>query len=226
MKKYIIEAMRKGAKAARQNIVPGIILQLVALALIISYYNIPAVSTALDRVGEVNIKWSPWFAVVVTMFFGGVIPLSIEALTAKKQGRDQKNAMQIAFTLLVWGVNGFLTDRFYVFQAHVFGNEVEFFTVAKKVIVDQFIWVPIYVVPVFTLTFLWRDSLFSLTRMKERLVQKGFVERGAPMMISNWSVWIPAVSVIYAFPLALQLILMNLILVFWSLMLTFFVTDE
>lgn len=225
MKTHLQEAIHIGGTAARQNLVPGIILQILALTLIVSYYQIDTFKDKLDTLGSLNTRYFPWFAIVVTMIFGGIIPLAIEAIQNHQRSKKQRPALQICFTLFIWGINGALTAWLYNAQDTLFGSELNFWTVFKKVCVDQFIWVPLYVVPVFTLCFLWRDKHFSLSKTKESLKSKSFLSRGLPLMISNWAVWIPAVSIIYAFPVALQMILMNLILVFWSLILTIFVAD-
>ena len=225
MKQYIGEAAQKGVAAARQNMIPGILLQILALILIISYYKTDTFRHQLDTFGHFNTNYAPWFAVGMTMLFGGAIPLIIEAIQARGKEKPQRTLTQITFTLLVWGINGALTALLYQFQDHLFGSELNFITIAKKVLVDQLIWVPLYVVPVFTLLFLWRDCHFSFRKTSAALRKKSFLDRGLPLMISNWAVWIPAVSVIYAFPLSLQMILMNLILVFWSLILTIFISE-
>lgn len=225
MRSYLNEAFVKGGKAAKKNFIPGICLQVLAVSLILCYYNLPSVQRALDQVGNWNTQWSPWFAILTTMFFGGVIPLSIEALQARREGREFKSLLQVLFTLAVWALNGLLVVLFYDLQARLFGNDQEIGTIIKKVLVDQFLYVPLHVVPFFTIFFLWRDVHFSWSKVRESLQRKGFLARALPLMISNWSVWIPAVSIIYAFPLPLQLILMNLILVFWSLILSFFMSE-
>jgi len=225
MKTHLVEALRKGKIAARQNLIPGVVLQVIAVTLVLCYYNIDRFQYLLDIIGTWNIEFSPWFAVGMTMIFGGAIPLVIEAIRAIRRGLPQRTIRQVAFTLLLWGFNGALTAWFYQLQDVIFGSELTFWTVLKKVMVDQFVWVPIYVVPVFTLSFLWRDEHFSTANTQAALRRKTFLSRGLPLMISNWAVWIPAVSIVYAFPLALQMILMNLILVFWSLILTIFVSD-
>ena len=225
MKHYLQEAARKGGAAAKQNLIPGIVLQVLALALIFGYYQVDSFRAQLDVLGELNTKFGLGFAVMVTMVFGGAIPLSIEALQAKSRAKSQRTVAQVVFTLALWGANGAITALFYQGQDWLFGSELNVLTVLKKVLVDQFVWVPIYVIPVFTLLFLWRDKHFSLGEVKSALAQKSFLSRGLPLMISNWAVWIPAVSIIYAFPLSLQMVLMNLILVFWSLILTIFIAD-
>ena len=62
----------------------------------------------------------------------------------------------------------------------------------------------------------------SLAEFRASLKRKPFLDRAIPLMIANWVVWIPAVSLIYLFPLPLQLPLMNIILALWCLILTFF----
>ena len=225
MKRYLQEAAIKGGAAAKQNMIPGIILQVIAFSLILSYYQLDGFREKLDVLGRWNVELTPWFAIVMTMVFGGIIPLLVESLQLRTKGKPQRPTMQIIFTLVLWGMQGALTDWFYSLQATIFGSELEFWTVFKKVCVDQFVWVPLYVVPAFTLLLLWRDKSFSLTETKAALARKGFIARALPLMISNWAIWIPAVTIVYAFPLALQMILMNLILVFWSLILTIFIAD-
>ena len=39
-------------------------------------------------------------------------------------------------------------------------------------------------------------------------------------LVSGWMVWIPAVSMIYILPASLQIPLFNIVLCFWSLVLT------
>jgi len=225
MNRYIREAAKKGGAAARQNMIPGIMLQILALVLILCYYKLPSFREQLDIIGRLNSDLSPWFAIGMTMLFGGAIPLLIEFAQAHGKNKPQRTPLQIIFTLTVWGINGALTAWLYQFQDIIFGSELNFATIAKKVLVDQLIWVPLYVIPVFTLLFLWRDCHFSLAKTQASLARKSFLSRGLPLMISNWAVWVPAVSIIYAFPLSLQMVLMNLILVFWSLILTIFVAD-
>lgn len=225
MKRYLQEAAKKGVTAAKQNMIPGIILQIIALTLIICYYQIPSFRQKMDVLGGLNIEFSPWFAIFMTMLFGGAIPLIIEGVHAKKHRKSPRTSSQIIFTILVWGINGALTALLYKYQDIIFGSELNFSTVAKKVMVDQFVWVPLYVVPVFTLLFLWRDCKFSFAETRLSLRRKNFLDRALPLMISNWAIWIPSVSIIYAFPLSLQMVLMNLILVFWSLILTVFVSE-
>jgi hypothetical protein len=46
-----------------------------------------------------------------------------------------------------------------------------------------------------------------------------FLVKIPTVILSNWLVWIPAVSVVYAMPTELQIPLFNLVLCFWVLLL-------
>jgi hypothetical protein len=49
--------------------------------------------------------------------------------------------------------------------------------------------------------------------------RKFFCVKIPTVVLSNWLVWIPAVSVVYAMPAELQIPLFNLVLCFWVLLL-------
>jgi hypothetical protein len=63
-----------GIKAARDNALPLAIIMLAAAGLVVAYYNVPAVATALNRIGAVN-KANPFaFAAIFTAITSGLIP--------------------------------------------------------------------------------------------------------------------------------------------------------
>ena len=176
MNAYLKEAFNKGLAAAKKNAIPAIALQILAVALIVSYYNVPHVRAALDRVGIWNVEWSPWFGMILTMCFGGVIPLTIEAFQAWRSGEKQRNVLQVAFTLLVWGVCGFVAVHFYALQAQLFGDDQKVSTIIKKVLVDQFIYVPLYVTP----------SPFLSSKVICPVSSNSFIQYGASSYFCSW----------------------------------------
>jgi hypothetical protein len=97
-----------------------------------------------------------------------------------------------------------------------------FMTILKKTLVDEFVWVPFFAVWQLVLGYLLIEKKGSVTEFRAALKRKPFLQRVIPLMIANWVVWIPAVSLIYLFPLPLQLPLMNIVLALWCLILTFF----
>ena len=112
-------------------------------------------------------------------------------------------------------------DALYRLQAHVFGDAVALGVVLSKVLVDQFVYCPIWAVPTTVILYLWKDCGFSVARTKANLGERWYYRRAVPVMVSNWGVWIPAVTLIYFLPQPLQLPLQNIVACFWVLLLMF-----
>jgi len=86
--------------------------------------------------------------------------------------------------------------------------------------VDQFVFCVIWSAPFTTLAMFWKDHNFSTQATKEHLSRK-FITIDIPsVLIAMWGVWIPTVAIVYSLPLALQFPLFNIVLCFWSLLLT------
>jgi hypothetical protein len=122
---------------------------------------------------------------------------------------------------LFWTWKGVEVDAFYRLQAAWFGSSSDFRTIALKVLVDQLGYAPIISAPVQVLCFLWKDNGFSIAATRAALARQSLWQRTLVVAFSTWVVWIPAVSIIYALPSALQIPLFNLVLCFWCLLMSF-----
>ncbi len=220
MPSHLKEVVRLGWGGARSNLLPGAVLWVAGLVLVISYYQVEAVAEVLDKLGRFKLDHSPWFAIVSTALFGSLIPWLVQALFLK--GGEKQPFRQVPWLLLFWGFHGWQVDWLYRIQAGLFGNGIDFMTILKKTLVDEFVWVPFLAVWQLVLGYLWIEKKGSMAEVRAALKKKPFFDRVIPLMIANWVVWIPAVSLIYLFPLPLQLPLMNIILALWCLILTFF----
>ncbi|MCH1421080.1 MAG: hypothetical protein L7W40_12325 [Akkermansiaceae bacterium] len=220
MRSHLREVVRLGWGGAKSNILPGAVLWAIGLVLVISYYQIHTVAEILDQLGDFKLRSSPWFAILSTALFGSLIPWLVQNLFLK--GGEKQPFRQVPWLLLFWGFHGWQVDWLYRIQAELFGNKIDFQTILKKTLVDEFIWVPFFAVWQLVLGYLFIEKDGSVKEFKAALKQKPFFDRVIPLMIANWVVWIPAVSLIYLFPLPLQLPLMNIILALWCLILTFF----
>ena len=80
-----------GLKAARANLVPGLILQAAAFALLASYTFLPPVRHALTEVGRWQARFGVPFSLASYLFFCGVVPylfcLACPALRPAQRGR-------------------------------------------------------------------------------------------------------------------------------------------
>jgi len=217
---YLKEAIRLGWGGAKSNLLPGAVLWVVGLALVISYYQVEAVAEVLDQVGELKVAWSPWFAIVSTALFGSLIPWLVQA--AFKKDGDKQPWGEVPLLMIFWGFHGWQVDWLYRIQSSLFGDGTDAMTILKKTLVDEFVWVPFFAVWQTVLGYLFIEKNCSMAACRIALNEKPLLARVIPLMITNWVVWIPAVSLIYLFPQPLQLPLMNLILALWCLILIFF----
>ncbi|MBK1833020.1 hypothetical protein [Roseibacillus ishigakijimensis] len=217
---HLREALRLGWGGAKSNLLPGALLWTVGLVLVIAYYQSPVVAQTFDHIGIWKNRYSPWFAMVSTALFGSLIPWLAQLAFLPRERRMPFR--QVPWLFLFWALHGWQVDKLYELQAHVFGNAIDAATIVRKTLVDQFVWVPLLAVPQVLLSYLFIEHGLSGKRFGEALRRKSYWERAIPLMIANWVVWVPSVSLVYLFPLPLQLPLMNLILALWCLIISFF----
>ena len=210
-----------GLEAARANLIPGAVLSLFAIGLLLSYWYVPAVQSGLDRLGGFK-QAAGWpYVVVSTAVFGGMIPGLVQRL--RPALRHTMPWKFFGFTLVFWAYKGLEVDLLYRLQAAWFGHGSDLSTLAIKIFIDMAVYCPIWAVPSTVLAYAWAERGFSWSRTLAPLREIGlrgwFGRDILPVVISNWAVWVPAVCVIYCLPLALQLLVQNLVLCFWSLLL-------
>ncbi len=204
-------------RAMRRNLVPGLVLQATAITTIVLYLRSPAAHGWLDSVGQAKLHYGYLFSALSTCLFGGVIPFLVLLAT----GRTNKAplAWQLTFYLVFWTWKGVEVDAFYRLQGALFGNGASFSVIVKKLLVDQFVYNPLWAGPTQVWCFLWYDSNFSHAAMQPRFAELSLWRRIVIVLFSSWIVWIPTVAIIYALPAALQVPLFNWVICFWSLLL-------
>lgn len=203
----------------KANLRPALALQAFALAILLAYYGTAAGRTWLDGIGELKARYGFAYSALATCAFGGILPYLV-LLASGKIARASRGC-ELAFYLLFWCWKGIEVDAFYRLQALWFGAGNDFRTIALKVAVDQLGYAPIISAPVQVLCFLWKDSGFSLAATRAALARQSLWQRTLVVVFSTWVVWIPAVTIIYALPGALQIPLFNLVLCFWCLLMSF-----
>ena len=209
-------AWGEALEAARANLIPGLALQAFALALVLAYYLHPPAREALDAVAGLKQRAGYLYSLVSTAVFGGLIPFvwlrlhpATRAFTPPSHG---------LFLLGFWAFKGVEVDVLYRAQGWIFGNDQGFSTVTSKVLVDQFVYNPLYAVPLGILVWHWKETGFSWAAMR-RLDLAAFLRANFPKaLLATWSVWIPAVALIYSLPATLQIPLFNIVLCFYCLL--------
>jgi len=211
--------LASGLAGMKQNALPGLALWILALLLVCADWLSPSAHAVFQSVGMWKSRYGLAFSATTTAFFGGVVPF-LFLLVSGRIRRDRLVA-ELTFYMLFLAYKGVEVDLFYRLQSHLFGDHAAPGTILRKVLVDQFVYNPIWVAPTSALAFLWKESSFSWKVMKSRL-GFDFMTFSVPVtLMSTWAVWIPAVAIIYCLPAPLQIPLFNLVLCFWVLVLSF-----
>jgi len=208
---------RVGLDSARRLTLPGLVLVSAAAMVVTSYYHLPAVRTWLDGVAEFRTRWGWAYAATAQALCAGLIPFLY--LHFHPATRAMHPARHGAFFVLFWAYKGIEVDVFYRAQALMFGDGPELASILPKVAVDQFVYNPLFAAPIAVLVYAWKDAGWNWATPRADLRSpRWYYRRVLPVMIAVWAVWIPAVSCVYALPLALQLPLCSLVNCFWVIL--------
>lgn len=214
------ESFRLGWGGAKANLGAGVLLWVIGSALVASYYGLAPVRDFFNAVGYFKVKFTPGFAMISTAVFGSLLPYLFQLFFLSREQRQPFR--HVPWLLGFWAIHGWQVDWLYRLQAMVFGDKATFTVLLQKTLVDQFVWSPLLAVPQVLLVYLFVENDCSLAKTRQALGRRNYFARAIPIMVVNWVVWIPAVTLIYLLPLALQLPLQNLILSMWCLLLIFF----
>ena len=211
-------ACSAGLQGARANLVPGLVLQTFALALVLGYYFVPGVVEALQDFATFRDRAGIPYSMISTALFGGLMPwLYIKANPAT---RHRYGIAQGIGLILFWAYKGLEIHWLYSGMAALFGHDNSFTTVATKVVVDQTLYGPLLAAPGMWLAYKWVENHLAVAPIITSFRQPGwFLRELLPVIIANLGVWLPTVSIIYTLPTVLQLPLENLVLCFFTLML-------
>lgn len=202
----------------RQNLLPCLLLNLLVLLLVGSYYQVPAMAEFWQAVGDFKTRWSYSFSLTSTLFAAVLLPSLVQGLmgTLPAEGRLRR----ILLLALFWGYRGMEIDLFYHVQGWLFGTGNDAGTLLTKVLVDQFIMSPLWFVPTYLITLRWVDMGGSWQQARASLNREFWNLTLPTVMLTNWLVWIPALALIYSLPPALQFPLFSMIMCFFILIVT------
>ena len=208
--------LRRGWAAGRTNIVPGMIIVLVALGVLAGYHRWPVFHDAMEVVGAWKTRFGLLFPLVSTAVFGGLLPVFFRLIPPET--RKDPQWRHLPFFVLFWAYKGIEVDLLYRLQAWVFGDTADPWVVAAKVVVDQLVYCPVWAVPTMVLAYRWKEAGYNVGETRRRLGERWYVNRCLPVLVASLVIWVPAVAVIYNLPLALQLPLQNLVLCLFVLL--------
>jgi len=208
--------LHQGLRAARDTAPAGALLLAVAVAIVLGYYYVPPVTAALDRVAELKERSGLIFAMISTAIFGGIIPILMQQTIPAT--RDPAAWSRLVFLTIFWALKGAEIDLLYRGEAWLLGDNNEIGTIVSKVMLDQFVYCPLWAVPSMVLGYMLPDVNYNPKRLLRQVSFTWYRRRVVPVMLANWFVWVPAVAVIYCLKLPLQLPIQNLVLCLWAIL--------
>jgi hypothetical protein len=202
----------------RENRLPCLVLNLLVLALVGSYYAVPQAAALWQAVGDFKLRWSFGFSLVSTIFAAALLPTLVQGWMGRLpvQGRLKR----LALLSLFWGWRGMEIDLFYQIQGWLFGHGNDARTLLIKVAFDQFFMSPLWFVPTVLIALRWVEFDGSWARTRASLDREFWLRTCPTVMVANWLVWIPALALIYSLPAALQFPLFSGVMCFFILILT------
>ena len=209
-----------GLHAARANVVPGLIVQGVMLGLLLAYWFYPPTTGLLNRLAVVKEHWGYGYSAVSALFAGALIPEVLRIVVFQKGKIRRANLANLIFTIPFWCVMGTMVDGFYRMQAFWFGAEAAFPVVLKKVLVDQFLYNPLFAAPVTAMLYDWKNRGYGWHGLDGFFTASYYRNVVVPTLFATWGVWIPVVSILYSLPSLLQIPLFGLALSMWVMLYT------
>lgn len=209
-----------GLRAARANLIPALVVQGVMLAVVIGYYFLPPVTAWLNVLADLKSEWGYGYSALAAAIAGGIIPELMRIIFFQKGKPRRFNASNLLFTIPFWSGTGMVVDLFYRSQAEWFGDEATVGVVVTKVLVDQFVYNPLFAGPSGAWCYDWKHSGYSFRNIGRFFTLRYYRNVIIPILFATWGVWIPLVAIIYSLPSVLQIPLFALALAMWVMLYT------
>eukprot|EP01087_Luapelamoeba_hula_P016080 TRINITY_DN4911_c0_g1_i1.p1 TRINITY_DN4911_c0_g1~~TRINITY_DN4911_c0_g1_i1.p1 ORF type:complete len:302 (+),score=54.76 TRINITY_DN4911_c0_g1_i1:53-907(+) len=219
--------------AARSNIIPALVLQVMAAVIVVGYYTWAPFTAVADKVAHYKRVGSYLFSAISTCLIAGMIPWAVvttrDYLAARQRGEPmnwKRAGADGIFMMFLFIERGVDVDFLYRQQARLWGTNVDVRTIALKVLIDQGPYTVLWRTPFYLVCLTFKDVRFSFSKTIESLsVWKSVKLRYCSMLVAAWAVYIPTATLIYALPSALQIPLFNIVACFYTLLLCF-ITDS
>lgn len=209
-----------GIRAAKANVVPGLILQVAMLAVVLGYYFYPPTRGWLDAMARVKAEWGYFYSAGAAVVAGALLPELLRIVVFQKGRVEKSNAANLIYTIPFWGIMAITVDVLYRLQGIWFGTEVTLAVVVKKVLFDQFVFSPWFSGPLSVWFYDFKNNGRNAVGPREFFTWRHYREKVLPVMCATWAVWIPVVSLLYSLPSLLQIPVYILALTLWVMIFT------
>lgn len=195
---------------------PGFVLWCVGFVLVMAYYFHAPTHIAIDRVIGLRTRVGLLFPILATALCGGILPLLY--LRTDPLLREDYRLKNCIFLTAFWAYKGFEVDLWYRLLAHGVGAGHTAGTITIKCLLDQFVYCPIWAVPITVLAFAFNHAGLRIAPLLADFRAGGWYRRHVlPALLANLMIWVPVVCLVYALPVPLQTPLFDLVLCFFIL---------
>ena len=208
----------------RRNRVPCLFVNLIVVLLVSSYYMVPSVAAAWAEVGAFKVRSGYVFSAISGAASAAFLPYVAQRLMGTWP--KENGARRLLILTLFWAYRAVEVDLFYHLQAWMFGTGSDFQTRVCKVFVDQFIYSVFWAAPNCVLILRWLDLGCSWRKTWASLDRQFWTRTFPAVILTNWLVWIPVVSLVYGLPSPLQFPLFTVVMSFFVLVVTLLAVDE
>ena len=227
-------AIQEVIQTQKEGIFISIFIWILAIILCALYFaHVPFITYFFDNF-LISIKTflgPTWFAFLFSGIFCGIIPSFLSGISKNsgisKISKISKNSGKIKhiidaiFLFCIFGLTGISCYYMYYIFSIWFGDTNNFLVILQKVLLDQFIYMPFFSMPIFTNCFYLQEINYDISEYCQNIRQI-FFHRWLVMVMNGWLTWIPLEICVYLFPVNLQLPIMNIFAVmFYTIILVF-----
>ncbi len=159
--------------------------------------------TLPNRVIEYRTKVGPLVFVIGSIWFVSIVVPEIAKLVTRSKAQ-KITAKDVVLRMIYFAAIGISIDLLYSWMGHTYGSEATLTTVTKKVLTDMLLYTPLFSMPLAVVTFLFKDSNYSLSKTVDGLKHGEFPKRFMPLLVTCWMYFGPVTIAMYSLPVALN----------------------
>ena len=214
------DAGRKGFDAGRRSLSAMLAILSVMGLVVTLYYLSPAAARIMDSFARWQHSGGVFAAALASSLAGGLLA-ETSLVYFQDRGRwTRAHLDNVVFRMGLFFISGAVVFEFYERQGAWFGHGTGWSTLVPKILVDQFIFTPIWSIPTQTTASRWHALHYSFPELRRELNLNFVTERMLPVLVTNWMFWLPGVTFVYAMPQNLQMPLCILANAIWGLLLS------
>lgn len=206
MKSHLRESVEPGLQTIRTLWKPFVAIQLFGLAIVLSYFYWPPVTSVFDRLADIKLRVGIAFAAITMPIACGVVPELFKSLTRVERGWPRSRLTFMLHSSILFCLLGVVVEFFYLWMNGWLGTSKTAGIVLAKVCIDQFGYSTFIAVPVIALSFNWRRRHYRVAPTMADLKNNWYLREVVPVLLVNWAYWIPMGTLMYTLPTKLTFI--------------------